>query len=677
MTWRSMDVARRGVGRAGHFVRRRWKWFAVPLAVLLVALVAVDRFLDEPLRRVMERRLNDRLTGYSVSLGGLDFHVIGLSLDLLELVVVQQAHPEPPVARIAKLSASVQWRELVTGHVVADFLVDRPVVHLSLGHFKMEARDEVPVEKRGWQDALQAIYPFKINLFRVSDADLMYIEEGAARPLHLSRVQFRAENIRNIRSRERTYPSNLRLEAVVFDTGKLVLDGRADFLAKPHPGIRSSVTLDRVALDYFRPIAARYNLWIRQGTLTASGDLEYAPSIQLVHLRELTLLGLHADYVHTKRTAASEKEVRARVAEAAEQATNAPGLSLRVDRAWASGAMVGFVNKAASPEYRVFIGDAELALENLSNHLAEGTATAVLTGKFFGSGATTVRAAFRPETSGPDFDIDVRIDNTDMRAMNDLLRAYGKFDVVGGVFSFYSQLRVKNGQIDGYVKPLFRDMNVYDARQDREKSLFRKVYEGLVGGLARLLENRPRDEVATKTTVAGRVGDPKTSTWEAIIRLIQNAFSQAILPGFDRELERLSHDGARRRRTKSACRPGDNVVSVGPRHAACTSGRWARSSAGRAVESSPIEERRRAMVKVAVPSSRAGSREDLHERARRWSDARVTFERIVDVTSHCPRCEALLVRRMGPGVVCSTCGRLWLVRELLEREATLTSREEQ
>jgi hypothetical protein len=45
--------------------------------------------------------------------------------------------------------------------------------------------------------------------------------------------------------------------------------------------------------------------------------------------------------------------------------------------------------------------------------------------------------------------------------------------------------------------------------------------------------------VATKTTVAGRVGDPKTSTWEAIIRLIQNAFFQAILPGFDRELERL------------------------------------------------------------------------------------------------------------------------------------------
>jgi hypothetical protein len=156
-----------------------------------------------------------------------------------------------------------------------------------------------------------------------------------------------------------------------------------------------------------------------------------------------------------------------------------------------------------------------------------------------GSGATTVRATFRPETSGPDFDIDLRIDNTDMRAMNDLLRAYGNFDVKRGSFSFYTQIRVKDRQIAGYVKPLFRDMDVYDARQDRDKNLFRKLYEGLVGGLAGLLENTPRDEVATKTTVSGRVENPQTSTLQVIVRLIQNAFFQAILPGFERELERV------------------------------------------------------------------------------------------------------------------------------------------
>jgi len=508
------------------------------VTVLAVILVGLDHVLDEPLRRQMERRLNESLRGYAVSLRGLDFHVIGGSIDLLDLVIVQQANQDPPVASIPKLSASIQWRELLLGHVVANFLVDRPVIHINRRQLKTEADDRVPVQTRGWQEALEAIYPFKINVFRVAEGDLMYVEESG-RPLHLRRVTFRAGNIRNIRLRDHTYPSSLWLEAVVFDSGTLMVDGRADFLAEPHPGLRANVALERMALDYLKPVAARYNLTINQGTMSANGEIEYAPWFKMVHLHEVRLDGLDADFVHTPRTAATEQAVREKVGRAAEQATNVSGLLLRVDRAYASKASVGYVNKAANPSYRVFISEGELALENLSNHFTEGTAVAVLKGKFMGSGASVVRATFRPETSGPDFDIDVRIDDTQMRTMNELLRAYGKFDVMGGWFSFYSQLRIKDRQIGGYVKPLFRDMDVYDERQDRDKSLFRKLYEGVIGSVAKLLENTPRDEVATKTTVSGRIDNPQTSTAETIVRLIQNAFFQAILPGFDRALERM------------------------------------------------------------------------------------------------------------------------------------------
>jgi hypothetical protein len=55
-------------------------------------------------------------------------------------------------------------------------------------------------------------------------------------------------------------------------------------------------------------------------------------------------------------------------------------------------------------------------------------------------------------------------------------------------------------------------------------------------------------------------------------------------------------------------------------------------------------------------------------RERIWPEANVTFERVSDVTERCPRCEALLTRQLGPGVLCSCCGRLWLVREMLARE---------
>jgi len=59
----------------------------------------------------------------------------------------------------------------------------------------------------------------------------------------------------------------------------------------------------------------------------------------------------------------------------------------------------------------------------------------------------------------------------------------------------------------------------------------------------------------------------------------------------------------------------------------------------------------------------------LLDRARCWSDAHVTFDRTTDVSGRCLRCDGLVTRRLGPGVLCGTCGRLWVVREMLEREA--------
>ena len=77
---------------------------------------------------------------------------------------------------------------------------------------------------------------------------------------------------------------------------------------------------------------------------------------------------------------------------------------------------------------------------------------------------------------------------------------------------------------------------MYDKRNDKEKSAFRKAYEMLVGGIAKLLENRPRAEVATKTDITGPVTNPETSSLQIIGELIKNAFFKSILPGFEQEV---------------------------------------------------------------------------------------------------------------------------------------------
>jgi hypothetical protein len=89
---------------------------------------------------------------------------------------------------------------------------------------------------------------------------------------------------------------------------------------------------------------------------------------------------------------------------------------------------------------------------------------------------------------------------------------------------------------------LFKDLKVYDKQQDKSKPLVRKMYERIVSGVAKALKNRPRDEVATKAEVLGRIDDPKVGTVAAVVRLVQNAFFKAILPGFDAEIARAGRE---------------------------------------------------------------------------------------------------------------------------------------
>jgi len=192
------------------------------------------------------------------------------------------------------------------------------------------------------------------------------------------------------------------------------------------------------------------------------------------------------------------------------------------------------VNESASKPYRVFLAETDFQLNNFSNQFARGLARAQLKAKFMGSGLTTASANFRPEKGGPDFDLYVKIEETRLTTMNDLLRAYGDFDVVDGEFSLVTELHVKNGEITGYVKPFFKDMDVYDRRQDKKQSVGHRLYEKLVGGAAGFFENQPRQEVATKADITGPVGDPDTNTWQIIAAVIRNAFFKAILPNFEK-----------------------------------------------------------------------------------------------------------------------------------------------
>jgi Domain of Unknown Function (DUF748) len=520
-------------GDAMRLRSRAWRWaITVVIAAILLSIGFV--FMSgELLRRYVEREVNTRLTGYTVRIGALDVFPLRGAFELRDWTIVQDARPDPPVASIDRLRTTLDWSALRQGRIVADILFERPRLHVDLKHVQTEAKSDVALKDRGWQHALQATaLDLEINRLLIVDGDVTYVDRGPFKPLRLSQLNITAENIRNIRaeSGDRVYPSDVRVDGVVFDSGRLRLQGQADFLAVPHPGVMARFELDRVELDYFRPLTDRANLSVRKGILTAAGITEYSPKFKMAVLERVRIDRLAADYVHKPQTAALDAERARSTARAAQSVSNDRSMWLKIDQLNVVRSDIGFVNQSASPPYRVVLTDTDIAVENLSNQDIQGDATVRLKGKLQGTGDTEVRARMRPKSQSGDMDLTLQVEEAALESLRDLARAYGRVDVSAGALSMYADLRVRGGTVDGYIKPVVRDLEV---SREAPEGFQQKLRDALTGLVAKVLRNRPRREIVTVVNVSGQLDRPRIDIWPVVRRLLENAFIAAIYPGFD------------------------------------------------------------------------------------------------------------------------------------------------
>ncbi len=505
---------------------------------MIVFLALAGLLPNEPLRRSIEGKMNRSLKGYEVRIEQARLQPLGLSLTLKNLVIHQTAHSEPPILVVPALHASVHWREILFLRVVADFRIDQPRAYVNLEQLRAEADDETPVKQKGWQQAVEAIYPLKINILRIGDGELTYIDDDPQRPLKITQLNARASNIRNIHSKDHTYPSPVEATAVVFGSGKADLKGNADFLSEPYAGIQGQFQLADIPLDYFRPVVAHWNVTVSGGTLSTAGEVEFAPKVRRLALPEIAIERVKLGYVRKPAVAAEKGLLPAANTKAAGKTADetAPPWDMRLDRFRMTESEVELIDKTKNPSYRLFVTHLNSDVAGLANTPPGQSATAKLRGKFMDVGVATVDATFQSKVRGGDLDIKLAIGSTPLPKLNDVFRAYGKFDVFKGEFLLNAEVRVHGGYMQGWVKPIFRDVEIYDKSQDAGKPLFQKVYEGVVDTASKILENRKHDQVATATTIEGPVGNAKSSLWEVLGGLLENAFIKAILPGFDRQV---------------------------------------------------------------------------------------------------------------------------------------------
>lgn len=512
----------------------RWiTWVAGIALVLVMTMLLAAAIADEPVRKYIEDKANASLNVYTLRIGKLDLHPLTLSLDLENVTLIQKRHPDPPMARIPKWHAGIQFGGLFSGQLVSVHRIDGPSVEFTRPQAKTELKESRP---NGWQDIVRSVFPLRISVLKVGQAQVTYYDHRKAQPVKFINLQFEAGGISNRGGEGEEYPSTIKLEARLSEGGRITADGHANVLTKPLPAFAVDFNLDGIALRDFAGLASGYNVQLEQGRITASGRAEYAPWKQVADVRDIRLEGVKADYVYRRHP--MDEARRAEVVAVAQKTKDNPRLVVNVKQGKVLDSEFGFVNKAVTPPYRVFVGEVNADVDHFTNRLRElegGDAVIKVTGRFMGTGRSVMIGTFRPEKPSPDFDLGVQIVKTELQSFNDVLRAYVDFDVHQGNLSVFSELSVRHKLVSGYLKPIFKDVEVYDPSQDAEKAWSKKVFESVIDGIVQLLNNPSEEQVAADAGISGPVNNPSADTWQVMGTLIQNAFFKAILPGLQKE----------------------------------------------------------------------------------------------------------------------------------------------
>ncbi|GAA4410659.1 DUF748 domain-containing protein [Nibrella viscosa] len=134
----------------------------------------------------------------------------------------------------------------------------------------------------------------------------------------------------------------------------------------------------------------------------------------------------------------------------------------------------------------------------------------------------------------PDFKYNLKLDNLQLIKLNKIVRSYANLDFEAGTVSVLSEMAMYDGKMQGYFKPLTKNMKIFKLKEPGEnRTVGRFFTELLAEGASEVLENQKKDQIATRIPISGTVKSAGTETWPILIGVLQNAYVEAFRKEFD------------------------------------------------------------------------------------------------------------------------------------------------
>jgi hypothetical protein len=236
-------------------MKRRNKWL-LALGIVVVLLVAARLALEPILLDYANGKLN-ALDSYEGHIDDLDLSLLRGGYNIKGIEIVKTGAGQPvPFFKGDRVEATIEWRSLLHGQLVAEADLFRPQVNLVEAQSQRKSQLGTEVN---WVDQFKALFPFRFNTVRVHDGVVTFQAPGIQTKdaLKAQHIEGYLANLTNVADSAKETFAGFEFTANVLDGGSAKVAGSIDPLA-PQPTFDLNLSVKNVQLPQVNPWLTRF-----------------------------------------------------------------------------------------------------------------------------------------------------------------------------------------------------------------------------------------------------------------------------------------------------------------------------------------------------------------------------------------------------------------------------------
>jgi hypothetical protein len=236
-------------------MRRRNKYL-LTLGIVVALLVAIRLALEPVLLDYVNDKL-DALEAYDGHIEDLDLALLRGGYDIQGIEIVKTGSGQPvPFFKGDRIEATIEWRSLLRGSLVAQANLYRPQVNLVQAESKRQSQLG---EEVNWVEQFKELFPFRFNTVRILDGTVTFRAPGIQTQdaLTARHIDGTLANLTNVADSDKETFARFQFTASVLDGGSAKVDGRVDPLAVK-PTFDLNMRVENVQLPQVNPWLTRF-----------------------------------------------------------------------------------------------------------------------------------------------------------------------------------------------------------------------------------------------------------------------------------------------------------------------------------------------------------------------------------------------------------------------------------